>query len=485
MSEAAPGGVPTLQAGVARADITPPVGIAHANWGAATHSRAEGIDLPLWATVLALRDVATDTTAVIVDFDLLHLSLSLAGALREAVAGVTGVPRAHVRVSATHTHSGPTLGPTWVEEGAELIEAYVASLPGRVAGAAWEAMRRLVPVRVAAGTGSCRIGVNRRVVAPDGRMIVGRNPAGFFDPTVRVLRIDRAAGAAGVAGTTGEPLAVVVHYATHPTIMAYENRLITPDYPGAVRRTVEAIGGATCLFLQGCAGDIGPAVGFTEGHTGDTSYYRRAGAILGAEAARVWLTLETHPADAELKEVLESGAPLGIYRDVPRPEPDGTLRVATATAVLPVRPFPTAEEGLAGAQAARAALAALRRAGASEDAVREATWKAKRLAQQAGHSRLTDGRSEVEVELQAMRIGPAALVAGPMEVFNALGAAVAAASPYAWTAVSGYSNGSTGYLPTAAAFDGGGYEVEMASPYARGAGERFVEAAGDLLNRLY
>jgi hypothetical protein len=479
-----------LHAGVARVDITPPVGIAHANWGAASHSRAEGIDLPLWATVLALRDAETGTAAVVVDADLLHLSLALAGSMRQAISDLTGVPAAHVRVSATHTHSGPTLGQTWVEEGAELVAPYTASLPGRIAGAAWAAWRGLVPVRVAAGVGRCEIGVNRRVQAPDGRTVVGRNPSGFFDPAVRVLRLDAVPedDPARDSGGEGRPLVALLHYATHPTLMAHENRLITPDYPGVARRTLEAITGATCLFLQGCAGDIGPAWGITEGHTGDTSYYHRAGKILGAEAARVFLTLETRPYEATFAGVLESGAPLGVYRHVPVPEPDGTpdgaLRVAAATATLPVRPFPTREEGEARAAEAREALATLRREGAPAPAVAEATWQAKRIAQQAGHSRLTDGRSTVEVELQAIRVGQAALLGAPMEVFNALGAAVAKGSPFPWTAVSGYSNGSTGYLPTAEAFGPGGYEVEMASPYAPEAGERFVAAATDLLRRL-
>ena len=44
----------TLRAGVGRAVITPPIGIAHAGWGVQTHQRAEGVDMDLLATVLVL-----------------------------------------------------------------------------------------------------------------------------------------------------------------------------------------------------------------------------------------------------------------------------------------------------------------------------------------------------------------------------------------------------------------------------------------------
>src|SRR5688500_14428436 len=118
---------PHLEAGVARADITPPVGIVHTNWGAQLHTRAEAVDMPLLATALAVRDVETGTVAVVVDLDILHLSRVLAGELRAAVSRLTGVPEGHVRVSATHTHSGQTITGTWVTEGVELVEAYVAS----------------------------------------------------------------------------------------------------------------------------------------------------------------------------------------------------------------------------------------------------------------------------------------------------------------------------------------------------------------------
>src|SRR2546425_3780115 len=52
--DSAPSG---LLAGVARADITPPVGIAHLNWGSQTHVEAVGIDpVGMYATALALSD---------------------------------------------------------------------------------------------------------------------------------------------------------------------------------------------------------------------------------------------------------------------------------------------------------------------------------------------------------------------------------------------------------------------------------------------
>jgi hypothetical protein len=44
-------------AGVARGDITPPVGIYHRMWGTATHDRSTGVHQPLTATVLVLADM--------------------------------------------------------------------------------------------------------------------------------------------------------------------------------------------------------------------------------------------------------------------------------------------------------------------------------------------------------------------------------------------------------------------------------------------
>jgi O-methyltransferase involved in polyketide biosynthesis len=114
-----------LSAGVARSDITPPIGIGHAGWGAQAHQRAVGVDLPLWATALAICDGRE--IFVIIDIDTMYLFEDEAAAVLSAVARLTKIPQTHIRLSYTHTHSGPLSGnawSAWMQEGPEMIAAY-------------------------------------------------------------------------------------------------------------------------------------------------------------------------------------------------------------------------------------------------------------------------------------------------------------------------------------------------------------------------
>ena len=61
--------------------------------------------------------------------------------------------------------------------------------------------------------------------------------------------------------------------------------------------------------------------------------------------------------------------------------------------------------------------------------------------------------------MQAIALGNTALVTTPGETFIEIGQAIKTASPFEHTFVAGYTNGVIGYLPTARAFDEGGYEV--------------------------
>src|SRR5262245_6262809 len=322
-----------LRAGIARADITPPIGIAHAGWRAQTHQRAVGVDLAFWATALALSD--GDETVIVIDLDQSYLWEPEVSSVQQAVAALTGLPVSHIRLSYTHTHSGPVNGAglnAWFTEGVDMVRQYEQSLPDKLAGIAWAALNNLQPARLVAGSGACNIGVNRRFQRPeDGAVIVGRNWDGVVDPEVKLIRIDTQAG---------QPLAAIVNYACHPITVGPDNNLLTPDYPGVTRRVVEDATGATCLFLQGAAGNIGPVRGTARGGLAE---YRRLGTILGLAAARLWWELETRPRREVYVGTLESGAPLALYDIAYLEEPGRRLRVGTRDMHLPLKALPAPE----------------------------------------------------------------------------------------------------------------------------------------------
>jgi len=63
---------------------------------------------------------------------------------------------------------------------------------------------------------------------------------------------------------------------------------------------------------------------------------------------------------------------------------------------------------------------------------------------------------------QVLRIGDVAFASLAAEVFAEIGLTIRHQSPLPHTVPLGYTNGCIGYLPTATAYEEGGYEVEQA-----------------------
>lgn len=203
------------------------------------HILAEGLHQDLWVTALALSDGKEHL--VMLDFDLCLLSAKQAAAIRRAVAQSTGLSESRVLPFCTHTHAGPVTRDRYQGEGSDRVRSYIQSLAGLAAGAARHAMMHLTSVRLAAGKGCSDIGINRDLPLEDGRIVAGPNPHGCSDREVGVIRLDRE---------DGSPLVCIVNYACHPTVLGPANKLISPDYPGSAKRTVEQATGAICFFLQ-------------------------------------------------------------------------------------------------------------------------------------------------------------------------------------------------------------------------------------------
>lgn len=458
-----------LLAGTGRCDITPAPGTPQGGWGAQTHQRGIGADLPLYATALVLRD--QQKSVAVIDVDSIGFDPEWTLRILDAVAGLTGIPRDNIRLSCTHTHSGPnTFRLAVITEGRDMILEYLNGLPLQISGAVWQAQANLRPVRVGAAAGDCDINVNRRLKLPDGRVVVGRNRSGPVDRTVRVVRID---------DLDEKPLATIVHYACHPTTIAWQSRHATPDYPGMAKQVVEEQIGGTCLFLQSATGNIGPRRGFT----GDMSVYRKFGRLLGLEASKLAIGIETLPRQEKLVGLQESGATIALFEDeAVEPEP-ATLDVRSRFLKLPLKQLPTPEEAEAEAARLREELNRKRQEG-TEAEIRAATAMATQAGMRADRAHLYHGKTHIEWQLQGIRLGPVALICIPGEPFAEMGQEIARRSPFTHTLFSGYSNGGFGYMPVRSAYPEGGYEVET-SPFAPGAAELVVEESLRMLRELH
>ena len=99
-----------LAAGTSRVDITPPVGIAHAGWGAQSHEGAEGIDMPLTITALVIEPDGNTDPAVritILDIDTCILIEQYDMPIRDAVTTETGIPAHNQRIFVHPLPLGP------------------------------------------------------------------------------------------------------------------------------------------------------------------------------------------------------------------------------------------------------------------------------------------------------------------------------------------------------------------------------------------
>jgi hypothetical protein len=299
--------------GLARCDITPPVGIYHRMWGAATQDRASGIHRPLSATALAFQAAEGPTglerEQVVIAADLCLLWAGEMEALAETICRQTGLVREQLTVAFSHTHASGLMGLERVKlPGGDLIPPYLEALADRLTALVRDARRTVQPVTILYGTGRSPLAGNRDFWDETSKQFVcGYNPAGPADDTILAARIVDAAG---------KTVATVVNYACHPTTLAWENTLISPDFPGAMREVVEGALGAPCVFVQGASGDVGPR----EGYVADPEIADRNGRQIGYAALAALEGLPPAGTCFQYQGPVISGATLGTWAHVPLDE---------------------------------------------------------------------------------------------------------------------------------------------------------------------
>ena len=123
----------------------------------------------------------------------------------------------------------------------------------------------------------------------------------------------------------------------HPTTLAWDNKLISPDFIGAMWDVIEAnTGAAPCLFLQGASGELAPA----HDYVGDTAIADKHGRQLGYAAMSALESMLPPRHKLTYRGVMESGAPLAVWLPE-RFEPSKLVAADGFDIPLPIKKMPS------------------------------------------------------------------------------------------------------------------------------------------------
>ena len=436
--------------GFAQSEITPPVGIYARNWGAAQHDVAEGIHRPLHARVLALQSDDDRKPLLLISLDLGWWKTRedewlVRGALLEEFQ----LDESRVLTNLTHTHAGPVFCREDSDKpGGELIAPYLEKVRDAVLDAAHRALAASTRGTLSWAFGKCALAQNRDLPDPQrARVLCGFRPDAPADDTLLVGR--------ATADETGKTICVLANYACHPTTLAWDNKLISPDWLGAFYETIETQTGAPALFLQGASGELQPRETYT-GHTeiADAQGKQFAFAVLS--------TLEgMMPPRTRLKYsgAVESGAPLAIWQRAPH-ESNSQIAARKIEIEMPLK------KDLESAAQLQAALNAC-----DDRTLRERLTRKMRVRRTVGEGAST------RLPVWIWEVGDAIFIAQREEAYSVFQKELRAQFPDKAILVMNLTNGSCGYLPPNELYDLDIYQVWQ-TPYARGAAEVLRDAVG-------
>jgi len=415
-----------LKVGFAISEITPPLGIPLSGYGFFRDRKADGVSDPLYVRAVGMED---EEPALILAFDLLGLDSLLVARLRRKLADMAGIPRDHLMLTCTHTHSGPNVMPLRGEP--RRRGTYLRDLVEQAGAAGQEALDQARTVR----------GLSRF-----------RTRFGGFSWNRAFADGEVSREVSGMVARTSARTVVLVNYACHPVTLGI-NTQISADYPGAFNQMM-ARAGICSLFLTGPCGDLDPVVNRDS-----------------------WGRGTKELANQYAKQLLRA-----TLRGISRAKPFRVdqCSVATANFRAPYR--------VPGRRELKEALAKARQVKEDPDkkALFEICWA------RDGLNLLRSGRfaKSATLYLQAFRVGEVVVIALPAEVFFEFGEAIRAPFPETEVLIATSANSVVGYIPSERDFEAGGYASGLACkfykrfPFEPGIGVKLVDRSIKLIRSL-
>ncbi len=232
----------TLKAASASANITPPLGTRIP--GGFRPRYAENVDDELFAKAVVI-DNGT-TRIAIVTCDLIAIPEKVADVAKARIADRCDIPAAHVMVNATHTHTAVAIADLL---GVDEDPGYTEWVPLKIADAVELAVWRLKPARVGfASVNEERITFNRRWHMKDGTVRFNPGienpdlvePTGTIDPELAMMFVE--------ATDDGTPISAVANFSLH-YIGTNNVNALSADYFGHFDQLMKRYLGDTCISL--------------------------------------------------------------------------------------------------------------------------------------------------------------------------------------------------------------------------------------------
>ena len=227
-----------FKVGYAEQNITPARAMPMWGYGDRHNALSTGVRDPLMAKAIVI-DVGTEKLAI-VGLDLGRSPRDdQMKRIRASVQERAGVGL--VMISGSHTHHGPVIELLdEVGKGKGIYDdavAYSAELEIKLVDTIVAAANNVQDAKI--GWAAKNIEMNRNRHSK-----IEPKPT---DPELGVIRFD---------SVDGKPLAIVVNYAAHPTMLKSSDLRYSAEWPGQMEAAVTEALGVPCVFMQGASGDL-------------------------------------------------------------------------------------------------------------------------------------------------------------------------------------------------------------------------------------
>lgn len=443
-----------LKVGFSRVNVTPPMGAPIAGYYKERY--AVGVLDDLFVNAVAFE--SGERRAIMICVDNAGFKQGFMMRFRQAISSATGVPVEAILISATHTHTGPQI---IADSGNEIEEEYITFLHRKLVDAASFALEDLKAAKMGFGIGQAPgVAFIRRFRMKDGSIKTNPGvdnpdivaPIGDVDDRVNVIRFDRE----------GAESVVVVNFGCHPDVVG--GCLISADWPGFVRKTVEsAIENTKCIFFNGAEGDVNHVNVHPKGGDFNGMFRDFDDVSRGYDHARY------------MGRVVAGGV-LQAYDKVKYVDVDS---ISAINRVIEVPSNKARPDQLPEARR----INELHLSGRDADIPYSGMMLTTVVAEAARMLRLENAPDTMPMTLSGVRLGEICFVGIPGEPFTGIGRGIKDTEGYELISPIATANGYEGYFPMRDSYDEGGYEARS-SNFAAGVAEFIIQEGKALLADL-